>query len=79
MKIQTATAGHVLTNEENYSKTVYLPDDAANWTEIPDSEVPDTSEELTVEAQPTLEEKVTELQQVISELTTILNDKGIAP
>ena len=28
---------------------------------------------------PTLEEKVTELQQVISELTTILNDKGIAP
>ena len=28
---------------------------------------------------PTLEEKVTELQEVISELTTILNDKGIAP
>lgn len=29
--------------------------------------------------QQTLEEKVTELQNVISELTTILNDKGIAP
>ena len=35
--------------------------------------------EVQPEAQPTLEEKVTELQQVISELTTILNDKGIAP
>lgn len=55
MKIQTATAGHVLTNGETYSKTVYLPDDATNWAEIPESEVPDTSEELTVEVQSTLE------------------------
>lgn len=29
--------------------------------------------------QPTLEERVAELQQVIVELTTVLNDKGIAP
>ena len=29
--------------------------------------------------QPTVEEQLAELQQVISELTTILNDKGIAP
>ena len=35
--------------------------------------------EVQPEPQPTLEEKVTELQQVITELTTILNDKGIAP
>ena len=61
MKIQTATAGHVLTNGETYSKTVYLPDDAANWAEIPDSEVPDTSEELTAEVQPTLEQRITDI------------------
>ena len=35
--------------------------------------------EVKPESQPTIEEKVTELQQVIAELTTILNDKGIAP
>ena len=35
--------------------------------------------EIQPEAQSTLEEKVTELQDVIAELTTILNDKGIAP
>lgn len=35
--------------------------------------------EVQPESQPTIEEKVTELQQVITELTTILNDKGIAP
>lgn len=35
--------------------------------------------EVQPEQQQSLEEKVTELQQVISELTTILNDKGIAP
>ena len=35
--------------------------------------------EIQPEAQPTIEEKVTEIQQVIAELTTILNDKGIAP
>ena len=29
--------------------------------------------------EPTLEERVAELQQVIVELTTVLNDKGIAP
>ena len=33
--------------------------------------------EVEPEPQQSLEEKVTELQQVISELTTILNDKGI--
>ena len=79
MKIQTATAGHVLTNGENYSKTVYLPDDAANWTEIPESEVPDTSEELTVEVQSTLEQRITDIEQVTEEVITALNDKGIVP
>ena len=79
MKIQTATAGHVLTNGENYSKTVYLPDDAANWAEIPESEVPDTSEELTVEVQSTLEQRITDIEQVTEEVITALNDKGIVP
>ena len=36
-----------LTNGEVYAKIVYLPDEAVNWVEIPDSEVPDTSEDLT--------------------------------
>lgn len=47
MKIQTATAGMSLTNGDAYCKVVYLPDEADYWQEIPDSEVPDTSEELT--------------------------------
>ena len=46
MKIQTATNGMTLTNGESYAKTVYLPDDAANWAEIPDSEVPAMEEEI---------------------------------
>ena len=79
MKIQTATAGMSLTNGETYCKTVYLPDEAANWVEIPDSEVPDTSEELTTEPQPTLEERVTDIEQVTTDVITALNDKGIVP
>ena len=79
MKIQTATNGMTLTNGETYSKTVYLPDDAANWAEIPDSEVPDTSEELTVEVQSTLEQRITDIEQVTEEVITALNDKGIVP
>ena len=79
MKIQTATAGHVLTNGETYSKTVYLPDDAANWAEIPESEVPDTSEELTVEVQSTLEQRIADIEQVTEEVITALNEKGIVP
>ena len=79
MKTQTATAGMTLTDGESYSKTVYLPDDAANWAEIPDSEVPDTSEELTVEVQPTLEQRVTDIEQVTTEVITALNEKGIVP
>lgn len=35
------------------------------------------SEKVDIEPRPTLEEKVAELQQVIVELTTVLNDKGI--
>ena len=86
MKIQTATAGMVLTNGETYSNTVYLPDDAANWAEIPESEV--TIVEAEIEAinnqyvephQPTLEQRVADIEQVQTEVITILNDKGIAP
>ena len=47
MKIQTATAGMSLTDGKTYCKVVYLLDEAVNWVEIPDSEDPDTSEELT--------------------------------
>ena len=79
MKIQQATAGMTLTNGEVYAKIVYLPDEAVNWVEIPDSEVPDTSEELTVEVQSTLEQRITDIEQVTEEVITILNDKGIAP
>ena len=68
-----------LTNGESYAKTVYLPDDVTNWAEIPDSEVPDTSEELTAEVQPTLEQRVSEIEQVTTEVITALNDKGIVP
>ena len=77
MKIQTATNGMTLTNGESYTKTAYLPDDAAFWPEIPDSEVPDTSEEIPAEVQPTLEQRVLEIEQVTTEVITVLNDKGI--
>ena len=79
MKIQTATNGMTLTDGDSYAKTVYLPDEAANWAEIPDSEVPDTSEELTVEVQSTLEQRITDIEQVTTEVITALNDKGIVP
>ena len=77
MKIQTATAGHTLTNEETYSKTVYLPDEAENWQEIPDSEVPVIDDETGDVTTPSLEERVTDIEQVTSEVITALNDKGI--
>ena len=79
MKIQTATAGHTLTNGETYSKTVYLPDEAKNWQEIPDSEVPvidDVTGDVTT---PSLEERVTGIEQVTTEVITSLNEKGIVP
>ena len=84
MKIQTATAGMVLTNGETYSKTVYLPDDAVNWAEIPESEMPIVEEEIEainnqyVEPhQPTLEQRVADIEQVTFEVITALNEKGI--
>ena len=40
MKVQQATAGMTLTNGEVYAKIVYLPNEAMNWVEVPDSEVP---------------------------------------
>ena len=79
MKIQQATQGMTLTNGEVYAKTVYLPDEAPLWDEIADSEVPDTSEELTTEPQPTLEQRVTDIEQVTTEVIKALNDKGIVP
>ena len=46
LRIQTSDAGKMLTNGETYSKTVYLPDDAVNWAEIPESEMPIVEEEI---------------------------------
>jgi len=77
MKIQTATAGHVLTNGETYSKTVYLPDDAANWAEIPESEVPIVEMQDELPTMQTLEQRVLEIEQVTEEVITVLNDKNI--
>ena len=77
MKIQQATQGKTLTNGEVYAKIVYLPDDAVNWVEIPDSEVPvidDVTGDVTT---PSLEERVTDIEQVQTEVITALNDKGI--
>ena len=79
MKIQTATAGMSLTDGKTYSKTVYLPDEAKNWQEIPDSEVPvidDVTGDVTT---PSLEERVTGIEQVTTEVITSLNEKGIVP
>ena len=77
MKIQTATAGMSLTNGETYSKTVYLPDEAENWQEIPDSEVPVIDDETGEVVISSLEERVTDIEQVQTEVITALNDKGI--
>ena len=77
MKIQTAQAGMSLTNGETYCKTVYLPDEADYWQEIPDSEVPvidDVTGEVVISS---LEERVTDIEQVQTEVITALNDKGI--
>ena len=77
MKIQTATAGMSLTNGETYSKTVYLPDEADYWQEIPDSEVPVIDDETGEVVISSLEERVTDIEQVQTEVITALNDKGI--
>ena len=77
MKIQTATAGMTLTNGENYCKTVYLPDEADYWQEIPDSKVPVIDDETGEVVISSLEERVTDLEQVQTEVITALNDKGI--
>ena len=77
MKIQTATAGMSLTDGETYCKTVYLPDEAYYWQEIPDSEVPvidDVTGDVTT---PSLEQRVTEIEQVTTEVFEQLNDKGL--
>ena len=79
MKIQTATAGMSLTNGETYCKTVYLPDEADYWQEIPDSEVPVIDDETGEVVISSLEERVTEIEQVTTEVITALNDKGIVP
>ena len=77
MKIQTATAGMTLTDGETYSKTVYLPDEADYWQEIPDSEVPVIDDETGEVVISSLEERVTDIEQVQTEVITALNDKGI--
>ena len=79
MKIQTATAGMTLTNGETYSKTVYLPDEANFWQEIPDSEVPVIDDVTGDVATPSLEQRLTDIEQVTTEVITALNDKGIVP
>ena len=77
MKIQTATAGMTLTDGETYSKTVYLPDEADYWQEIPDSEVPVIDDETGEVVISSLEERVTDIEQVTTEVITALNEKGI--
>lgn len=77
MKIQTAQAGMSLTNGETYCKTVYLPDEADYWQEIPDSEVPVIDDETGEVVKSSLEERVTDIEQVTSEVITALNEKGI--
>ena len=77
MKTQTTKAGMVLTNGETYSKTVYLPDDAANWAEIPESEVPVVEMQDELPTMQTLEQRVLEIEQVTEEVITVLNDKNI--
>ena len=77
MKIQTATAGMSLTDGETFCKTVYLPDEADYWQEIPDSEVPVIDDETGEVVISSLEERVTDLEQVQTEVITALNDKGI--
>ena len=77
MKIQTAQAGMSLKNGETYCKTVYLPDEADNLVEIPDSEVPVIDDETGEVVISSLEERVTKIEQVTTEVITALNDKGI--
>ena len=77
MKIQTATAGMTLTNGETYCKTVYLPDEANFWQEIPDSEVPVIDNETGEVVISSLEERVTDIEQVTTDVITALNEKGI--
>ena len=77
MKIQTATAGMSLTDGETYCKTVYLPDEADYWQEIPDSEVPVIDEVTGEVVISSLEQRVTDIEQVQTEVITALNYKGI--
>ena len=77
MKIQQATQGKTLTNGEVYAKIVYLPDEADYWQEIPDSEVPVIDDETGEVVISSLEERVTDIEQVTTDVITALNEKGI--
>ena len=46
LRIQTAGAGMMLTNGKTYTQTVYLGDGAMGWDEIPESEVPEITDEV---------------------------------
>jgi hypothetical protein len=39
-RVQTASEGMILTNGENYSKTVYLGEGMPEWQEVPESQMP---------------------------------------
>ena len=54
--------------------------DGEKWIEgLTEAEIMAIKNQPIQPQEPTLEERVAELQQVIVELTTVLNDKGIAP
>lgn len=67
--------------EVNPAQGFYHPKwNGDQWIEgLTEAEIMTIKNQYVEPQDPTLEEKVAELQQVIVELTTVLNDKGIAP
>ena len=70
MKIQTITYNGA-TGETTVSEREMTPEEIAQMEAMQQQEP--------TEPQPTLEERVTEIEQVTTEVITALNDKGIVP
>lgn len=81
LRVITAESGYITQNTNAvidsriYVKAkILLPTE--NETDYKEVE---SNEEVQPEPQPTLEERVADIEQVTEEVITILNDKGIAP
>ena len=81
LRILTAENGYLTQNTDSVidnrifvkAKMLLPTESESDYKEV------ESNEEIQPEPQPTLEERVADIEQVTEEVITILNDKGIAP